>query len=78
MTDIHVRDLEARLLLEAHDLSSGAEHTNLVASDCACRPQFVLRAQGVGNACSNCGSLYTQQTGTCYTCRECGTSGGCG
>lgn len=76
---VEVRDRQARLLLQAHDLGSGATHTNLDPRECVCRvPSFVLRpTTSSGNSCASCGGI-TQQTGTCYTCRECGDTGGCG
>lgn len=41
------------------------------------RPQFVVRPVHSGNSCHDCGGMMVR-TGTCETCTECGTTGGCG
>lgn len=38
---------------------------------------IVDRPPTSGNACYECGGIM-QRTGTCETCTECGTTGGCG
>lgn len=39
--------------------------------------QTVSASQEDASACRDCGSLMVR-TGSCYTCTECGTTGGCG
>lgn len=64
-------------LVMAHDLrDSRMVHTDLDVSRCACRHVVYQRPQQTGNTCANCGGMAVQ-TGTCTTCTECGTSGGC-
>lgn len=66
-----------------HNLLPNFVHTNLQAFMCACkeavasvqpRPQTSAPDGGI---CFACGGI-TVRTGTCTTCTECGTSGGCG
>lgn len=71
---VPVRDPDAIRLLSNHDLRPGLVHTNLQVSICACRP---ARPVITGNTCLDCGGMMIR-TGTCYTCTECATTGGCG
>lgn len=42
-------------------------------------PKMIVidRPPMTGNACSECGGMMCR-TGSCETCTECGTTGGCG
>lgn len=41
------------------------------------RTAVVARPQHSGNSCMDCGGMMVR-TGTCETCTECGSTGGCG
>lgn len=60
-------------LMQRHALGVGIVHDDLQASTCACRK----RAASEGQVCASCGGLMVR-TGTCHTCTQCGTTGGCG
>jgi hypothetical protein len=59
-------------LLQPHRLGAGIMHDNLDRSRCAC-----MRGADAGQVCMECGGMMIR-TGTCHTCTECGTTGGCG
>lgn len=66
--------------MSEHNLSPGITHTDLQVSGCACRyggSVVMTRPQQTGEVCASCGGMAVR-TGTCTTCVECGTSGGCG
>jgi hypothetical protein len=69
---------EVARLAGEHDLRADLVHTNLTAGLCACQA-VVARPplRDSGGTCASCGGL-TVRTGTCETCTECGTQGGCG
>lgn len=64
-------------LVERHDLAFPEAHTDLDETACVCRRVVSRPPVTSGNTCATCGGM-TVQTGTCHTCIECGTSGGCG
>lgn len=78
-------DAETETLLRQHK-NLDAVHTDLQPASCVCATAsapiglgtVVTRPpQSSGNACFACGGI-TVQTGSCTTCTECGTTGGCG
>jgi len=42
------------------------------------QPPLAGRELYTGDVCDNCGSFRMVRSGTCGTCLDCGTSGGCG
>lgn len=71
-------DSETEELVRRHNLSYDGEHTDLQPGACACRARVVAAVPvSSGDACYVCGGL-TVRTGTCTTCTNCGTTGGCG
>lgn len=74
---LEVNDPESATLLAQHRNPS-AVHTNLQPGQCACAGTIVMaRPVSSGDICAVCGGM-TVRTGTCTTCTECGTTGGCG
>ena len=72
-----VNDPESASLLAQHRQPNGV-HTNLQPAQCTCGGTVVMaRPFSSGNICPACGGIMVQ-TGTCTTCTECGTTGGCG
>ena len=50
--------------------------TASIANPLEAREQAVYVAQADAPSCPDCGSLMTRN-GSCYVCRECGTTSGC-
>lgn len=59
-------------LMQKHRMGIAQVHDDLDATRCLCR-----RDRDEGETCRDCGGM-TVRTGTCTTCTECGTTGGCG
>lgn len=71
---------EVHYLARQHNRTDQAFlHTDLDKKHCACRFLAVVsaRPQQTGETCRECGGMAVR-TGTCTTCTECGTTGGCG
>jgi hypothetical protein len=66
----------------AHVVTSAAATGRFRALWCEMEPERPavpgLNGNGAGRCCDVCGSLRLLQTGSCWTCQDCGTSGGCG
>lgn len=85
--EITPTDPVVRLKVQQHDLSNPHfMHTNLEVGLCVCTHpdpnirlgQQVLRPPSMsGSTCIDCGGMMVR-TGTCETCTECGSTGGCG
>lgn len=79
LTDQERQAVEQAIRLEADGRHAEAEAV-LAPFHMRFEPQVVQQGKLVGldgPTCADCGGL-TQRTGTCYTCVECGTTGGCG
>lgn len=64
-------------LVSAHDLrDQGVVHTDLDVLSCACRA-VARRPNSTGDVCTDCGGMMVR-TGSCTTCVECASTGGCG
>lgn len=65
-------------LVRRHNLAFRGNHTDLVPGLCVCH-KFKVAAPPAhtGNACIDCGGLMVR-TGSCETCSQCGSTGGCG
>lgn len=73
-------DEETQRLIELHNLAWDGEHTDLQPTACECKLAISVvdrPPQSSGNACFVCGGI-TVQSGTCTTCTNCGSQGGCG
>ncbi len=81
---VDVTDPELERLVRLHDLSDPEYvHADYVASQCGCASRAavgsVVKAvpNTTGEVCASCGGMMIR-TGTCTTCTQCASTGGCG